>query len=499
MPLPPILFFTPDPPGAIWQDKPQIARRLARVTQVLYVGEEPYLAAWPGLAGVSQPALSHVADGLYTFRWSPLAPVTGAPLLGPLTAALRRRRLQSALRALAPPPLPIHHSPIPQLTISPTPIPPLPIHHSPIPQLTISPPPIPPLPIHHSPIPQLTISPTPIPPLTIHHSPIPQLTISPSPIPPPILWLFRPGQQHWIDQIHPRLVIYHVVDEYSAYPGLSPAQAQRQADLDRQLTARADLVFCTAQSLVDARLPLNPHTHYMPNAVDYEAFRRAIDATGLDTAAPTRPTGLDTAAPTRPTGLDTAAPTRPTQSTNLPIYPSPVLAVVGGINAKVDLALLAEVATRRPDWRIELIGPLGYGLDAEELARLRALPNVRLAGAVPPEQAPLAMAGCDVGLIPYKLNEQTRHVNPLKVYEYLAAGRPVVATPLPELRQFQPLVRLAGDVDGFIAAVEAALAEGDAPQAMAARLAMAAANSWDVRVERMVALVEGALGRLENG
>ena len=480
MPLPPILFFTPDPPGAIWQDKPQIARRLARVTQVLYVGEEPYLAAWPGLAGVSQPALSHVADGLYTFRWSPLAPVTGAPLLGPLTAALRRRRLQSALRALAPPPLPIHHSPIPQLTISPTPIPPLSIHHSPIPQLTISP--------------------TPIPPLSIHHSPIPQLTISPTPIPPsPILWLFRPGQQHWIDQIHPRLVIYHVVDEYSAYPGLSPAQAQRQADLDRQLTARADLVFCTAQSLVDARLPLNPHTHYMPNAVDYEAFRRAIDATGLDTAAPTRPTGLDTAAPTRPTGLDTAAPTRPTQSTNLPIYPSPVLAVVGGINAKVDLALLAEVATRRPDWRIELIGPLGYGLDAEELARLRALPNVRLAGAVPPEQAPLAMAGCDVGLIPYKLNEQTRHVNPLKVYEYLAAGRPVVATPLPELRQFQPLVRLAGDVDGFIAAVEAALAEGDAPQAMAARLAMAAANSWDVRVERMVALVEGALGRLENG
>ncbi len=419
MTLPPILFLTPDPPTAIWQDKPQIARRLARVTTVLYVGEEPYLRAWPGLAGATQPALTHVADGLYTFRWSPLTPVTGAPLLGSLTAALRRRRLQSALRAIASPPLPIHHSPIPQLTIDNS---------------------------------QLTI---------VNSS--------------PILWLFRPGQQHWIDQLHPRLVVYHVVDEYSAYPSLSPAQAQRQRDLDRQLTTRADLVFCTAQSLVDARLPLNPHTHYMPNAVDFDAFQRAL---GLDVMAPDRPTN---------------------QSTNLPIYPSPTLAVVGGINAKVDLALLADVATRRPDWIISLVGPLSYGLDANDLARLRALPNVRFAGAVPPEQVPAVMAGCDVGLIPYKLNEQTRHVNPLKVYEYLAAGRPVVGTPLPELAQFQPLVRVAGDVDGFVAAVEAALAEGDAPDAVAARLAVAAANTWDVRVERMLALIGEALGRAENG
>ena len=420
--LPPILFLTPDPPGAIWQDKPQIARRLARVTTVLYVGEEPYLRDWPGLAGATQPPVSHVVDGLYAFHWSPLAPVTGAPLLGPLTAALRRRRLQSALRAVAPPPLPITHYPF-----------------------------------------------------TINHS--------------AILWLFRPGQQHWIDQLHPRLVIYHVVDEYSAYPSLSPAQAQRQRDLDRQLTTRADLVFCTAQSLVDARLPLNPNTHYMPNAVDYDAFRRAIaKAEGLDTTAPIGNHPGGTRPPTQSPNPSGTVPSHP-------ITQSPALAVVGGINAKVDLALLAEVAARRPDWRIELVGPLSYGLDEAELARLRALPNVHFAGAVAPEQVPAVMGNCAVGLIPYKLNEQTRHVNPLKVYEYLAAGKPVVGTPLPELAQFQPLVRLAGDVDGFVAAVEAALAEGDAPEAIAARLAAAGANTWDVRVERMLALIEEALQR----
>ena len=274
----PILFLTPDPPTAIWQDKPQIARRLARATAVLVVGEEPYLRTWPGLAGVAHPSLTHEIDGLYTFRWSPLAPVTGAPLLGSLTAALRRRRLQAALRAIAPP----------KFT---TPA------------------------LHAG--------------ASVHHSPIPQLTIDHS---SPILWLFRPGQLHWIDVLHPRLVIYHVVDEYSAYPGLSPQQAQRQRDLDRQLTARADLVFCTAQSLVDARRPLNPNTHYMPNAVDYEAFQRAL---------------------TNTPGPAASTPGQPShQSTNLPIYLPPVLGVVGGINAKVDLALLAEVATRRPEWTL---------------------------------------------------------------------------------------------------------------------------------------------------
>jgi glycosyltransferase involved in cell wall biosynthesis len=431
--LPPILFLTPDPPTAIWQDKPQIARRLARVTTVLYVGEEPYLAAWPGLAGVTQPALTHVADGLYTFRWSPLTPVTGAPLLGSLTAALRRRRLQSALRAVAPS----------QLTIANC---------------------------------QLTIDNSQF---SMVNGQLPMVDAR------PILWLFRPGQQHWIDQLHPRLVIYHVVDEYSAYPSLSPAQAQRQRDLDRQLCTRADLVFCTAQSLVDARLSLNPNTHYMPNAVDYDAFQRALANSSAASEPPIIQSLRDGSQ--SPSHLVTLSPCHP------------VLGVVGGINAKVNLVLLAEVAARRPDWIISLVGPLSYGLDEAELARLRDLPNVHFAGAVPPEQVPAVMAGCDVGLIPYKLNEQTRHVNPLKVYEYLAAGKPVVGTPLPELGQFEPLVRVAGDVDGFVAAVEAALAEGDDPQAVAARLAAAAANRWDVRVERMVGLVEEALGRPENG
>ena len=206
-------------------------------------------------------------------------------------------------------------------------------------------------------------------------------------------------------------MIYHVVDEYSAYPTLTAEQAAQQKQLDHALTARADLVFCTARSLVEARRPINPNTHYMPNAVDYRAFQQMLADPSLQP----------------PAGM-----------TDLP---RPILGVIGGINAKLDLTLLAELAERRPDWSLALVGPLSYGLDDGEVTRLRALRNVHFLGPVPPERVPATIAACDVCLIPYRLNEQTRHVNPLKVYEYLAAGKPVVGTALPELGQFGGSVR----------------------------------------------------------
>ncbi|MCB0245239.1 MAG: glycosyltransferase [Anaerolineae bacterium] len=400
--MPPILFFTPDPPTALWQDKPQIARRLARRFTVVMAGPELHLPSlrsqhraghWR-MADLRTAPLTRLEDNLYRFTWSPLTAATGAPILGDWTASARRKRWQSALRQLA-----------------------------------------------------AAISAS-----TDHRSLITDHR--------PILWLFRPGMLHFVDEFNPQLVIYHVVDEYSAYPGLSDEQRTLQRNLDRRLTERADLVFCTARSLVEERQAINPNTHYMPNAVDFRAFQRELasaDATPLDE------------------------------------LPRPVLGVVGGINAKLDLELLAPVARQRPDWTLALVGPVSYGVSDADLASLRSLPNVHFTGPVAHEQVPAVIGECDVCLIPYRLNEQTRHVNPLKVYEYLAGGKPVVATPLPELAQFGNTVRLAGDAAGFIAAVEASLPETADPLAQATRRAVAAANTWDLRVARMIELVDSAL------
>lgn len=387
-----ILFFAPDPPDAIWQDKPQIARRLALNNTVLYIGPELYLRSLASQlqSGHWRPSdlwnsgLRKINEGLYAYRWSPWTPITGTPGLGGYAKSRRLQRWKATLKAL-----------------------------------------------------------------DADH---------------PILWLFRPNMPDIIDQLDPRLVIYHVVDEYSAYPGLTANQAARQRSLDAEMTRRADLVFCTARSLVEARRPLNPDTYYVPNAVDFRAFQQAL------TEPNERP---------------------PAAMSNLH---RPVLGVVGSLNAKVDLTLLAEVAERRPEWSLALVGPLGYGPREHEWSRLSALPNVRWPGSVPHEQVPAVIAACDVCLIPYRLNEQTRHVNPLKLYEYLAAGKPVVATPLPELEQFPSVVRLAADTSAFITAVDWALQEAGDPYTQATRRAIASANTWDHRVAEMGELIEEALG-----
>jgi glycosyltransferase involved in cell wall biosynthesis len=128
-------------------------------------------------------------------------------------------------------------------------------------------------------------------------------------------------------------------------------------------------------------------------------------------------------------------------------------------------------------------------------ARVKALSsrtNVRWLGLQPYDTLPAAIAAFDVALIPYLDNPYTQSVFPLKVFEYLAAGKPVVASGLPSIAGLEPHVRLALDHDSFVSAVRAALAVG--ATGVDERVALAARNTWDDRTERLLGLVEGALG-----
>ncbi len=279
----------------------------------------------------------------------------------------------------------------------------------------------------------------------------------------PILWLYLPGMLDLVGRFHERLLIYFVVDEYAAYPGLKAEVAASMRRREEVLVRRADLVFTTAATLRDDRLPLNPHTYWIPNAVDFAAFAAAL-------AVP-QP---------EPTFLAPVA--------------RPRLGVVGSIGSKVDYDLLAAVAQARPDWSLALVGPVVAGANMPKLNVLRSLPNVHLLGAVPPAEVPHILRACDVGLIPYVASPETRHVNPLKVYEYLAVGLPVVSTPLPNLAVPAEMARTAATPSAFIAAIEAALAEtGD--EHIARRRAYASTQTWDARAEEISRRIEEALAR----
>ena len=125
---------------------------------------------------------------------------------------------------------------------------------------------------------------------------------------------------------------------------------------------------------------------------------------------------------------------------------------------------------------------------------LRPLPNVRLAGPQPYATLPTWAKAFDAAIIPYRMNRQVANANPLKLREYLATGKPVVSTYNPEIAKFSQWVRIAEDREGFLAALDLALAE-DSEAAAEARVAAVAAQTWDRRVDDVLATVAQALAR----
>ncbi|OFW59770.1 MAG: hypothetical protein A2133_10475 [Actinobacteria bacterium RBG_16_64_13] len=230
---------------------------------------------------------------------------------------------------------------------------------------------------------------------------------------------------------------------------------------DDELTRRADLVITTSENLRSTREALNPYTYTVLNAADVEIFNRALD-------------------PDLPLPADLAA------------IPTPRLGAVGLHDSRLDLDALEALAQADPSWQIVLIGPLKPGQVDEE--RLRALKNVHLLGEKPRADLPGYLKGLAVALVPYKSNELTRNIFPLKLFEYLAAGLPVVAGGLPELSRFAGTIGIASTPGEYPGLVRQAIA-GDGPEKRVARVALAAENTWDHRVEQISMLVEEALLR----
>jgi glycosyltransferase involved in cell wall biosynthesis len=280
----------------------------------------------------------------------------------------------------------------------------------------------------------------------------------------PILWLLRPFHADQIGVYGEKLVVYHVTDEYSGHPTVTDKEAFRVEE--EALLRRADLVIVTSPALLASKGQHNANTHLVRNAVDFDGFRAAL------------------------TGSSGRSLTEP----RLASIPRPRIGYVGALNEKIDFALLAEIARARPGWQLVLVGGLDLVTGTGAADSLHWLPNVHWLGRLPVEQVPAAIAAMDACLLPYMRNPWTANIDSLKLYEYLACGRPVVATDVPAARSFEGLVRIADGAAGFVAEIEAALAES-APELVEARVAAAAENTWDARVVQIEGLLYDALER----
>jgi len=242
-------------------------------------------------------------------------------------------------------------------------------------------------------------------------------------------------------------VVYDCMDEWDTFPKIGRAVLS----WERRLVAQADLVVTTAERLRRKWEETAPRLLLLRNGTEYERF-------ALSTPLP-----------------EVAA------------LPGPRVGYFGALAEWVDLELLAETARARPGCSFVLAGG-AFDVDLSELA---ALPNVTLLGQRPYEEMPSLLAALDVCLIPFRENEVTAATDPVKFYEYLSQGKPVVATPLPELAPFSALFYPAAGAGEFLRQLDRAVSERD-PELIRRRREFARANDWQGRQEALDAAI-GAL------
>lgn len=270
-----------------------------------------------------------------------------------------------------------------------------------------------------------------------------------------ISWFVVPHPGFMAGRLDEDLCVYYCIDDYAAHPGVD---ATLIAQRDEELSRRADIVFVAPPALLAAKQAFNPHTVFSPHGVDVALFAQAADpVTEIADGA-----------------RDLA---------------HPVIGYFGSLHEWIDLELIEWLARERPQWTFLLVGHA-----AVDLGALTRLPNVRLAGAQPYATLPGWAKAFDVAIIPYRLNRQVANANPLKLREYLATGKPVVSVRNAEIEKFSQWVHIADDRASFLSALEHALHEDSVPAALARRAAVAD-QTWDRRVEEIVAHVAAALAR----
>ena len=276
----------------------------------------------------------------------------------------------------------------------------------------------------------------------------------------PIVWSYH---SYYLDDesfLSPRLVVFDCNDRIAAFEPLK-RKRRRLDPMEESLVRRSDAVFVTARTLQEDLGTIRDDLVYLPSGVD-----RAVVETVADPA------------------MEVAA--------DLRAIPSPRIGYLGAIDSRIDWDRIVALADADPSWNLVFVGP-----ELEPVPeKVRACRNVHFLGGRPPDQLAEYLGGFDVGLIPFRPADFVRYMFPTKTFEYLAAGTPVVSTPIPALEALVPLVRVADE--DFTGAVAAALADSRDADARAHRIEVARDHTWESRFERADAIVAEHLSTVER-
>jgi len=238
-------------------------------------------------------------------------------------------------------------------------------------------------------------------------------------------------------------VVYDCMDEWDTFPLIK----QSIVEAENRLVDECDLLVVTAQRLFEKWKENKKSITLARNAVDYDFFNNHLQVNQL-----------------------------------LDGVPHPIVGYYGAIADWFDLELMLFIAKNRPDYNFVLIG----GIFDIDISALKALPNVRFLGQQPYETMPKYLYNFDACIIPFKINAVTEATDPVKVYEYLCAGKPVVSVALPELNSFRELLYIASDYNDFVVKIDLALRENNV-DINQRRIEFSSQNTWGKRYETIFA------------
>jgi uncharacterized SAM-binding protein YcdF (DUF218 family)/glycosyltransferase involved in cell wall biosynthesis len=281
----------------------------------------------------------------------------------------------------------------------------------------------------------------------------------------PILWTFLPTglTLDMINNINKKLTVYYCIDNFA----VSSSSARKVSSTEKKLIRQSDLVYVTSQELHNHCSRYNQRVYTFPFGVNIESFEKL------------------------------RSEEQPHFPEDLRAIENPIIGYIGGIHRWIDQNLIRALAENHQDYAFVFVGPI-----QTDVSRLSEIENVHFLGHKPHELLPYYVNSFSVGIIPYLLTDYTKNVYPTKLNEYLALGKPVVSTKLPEITAFNEkygnIVSIGKDPEEFSSCLERAVNIQDNKQAIEKMIRVAHDNTWRKRIEQMSDLIEEGVERRKH-
>jgi glycosyltransferase involved in cell wall biosynthesis len=275
-----------------------------------------------------------------------------------------------------------------------------------------------------------------------------------------VLWFYDPEGVFYLDLLSPFMSCYDCVDDYSKMPSYkSDKKKNRLIRMENELVRRCNFVFTTSEILYRKKIKFNNNTFLVENVGDFQHFNKALK-----------------------------------KLSKLPVelekLPKPIIGFVGALDSyKVDYDLIKFIAGEKPEWSIVLIGD---NMGSHNVANLKNYGNIILLGRKEYKLLPEYTVHFDVCIIPYVLNEYTKCVFPIKLFEFLSVGKPVVSTALPSIIKYNNIISIAKSYEQFVELIEKSLNE-NSEEKMNDRITLSKNNTWESRATKLLSHIQNAV------